>query len=562
MNKIRKIVLISIPLLILFSIIFTIFLFYGDTDFFLRNYSSIIKYSISDDYELPKRNIDVLSYELKLDISQNEKSIKENAKIKLIAFDKTEKNIELDFYDNFEINYVKIDGKNALYVYENDKIEISTNNFKNDTITVEIDFEGKPQNLGFGSFRFEEKEGKHFVATLNEPIYASTWFPCNDTPEDKSLLTISITNDSNIVSLSNGNLINKITKGDRRTYVWKSEYPIATYLVSIYSAEYENFNQKYISDNDTINFEYYVTDKNLENAKKDFSNHPKYLKILSKLFGEYPFKKEKYGVVEMLWQQGAMESQTITAIGSNFISGMNFYESMLIHELAHHWWGNSVTPKTWNDIWLNEGFATYSEALYYEKISGFDALKSTMSSFKSRINSDDTQKLYNPGTNLFSSTVYNKGAWVLHMLRKEIGDSLFFSGIKTYYNKFKYGNANTQDLIQIFETVSNRNLDKFFNQWIFEGTGILELEIKLSEKVISKSEIELKIDIKQIQTGYENYHFPFEIELEDSSGNIKNISSYIKGNTNLKYKLKNRLKNAYFDKNNWLLAFIETEIYR
>lgn len=562
MNKIRKIALISIVLLGLFSIIFTIFLFYDDSDFILRNYSSIIKYSISDDCELPKRNIDVLSYELKLDISQNEKSIKENAKIKLIAFDKTEKNIELDFYDNFEINYVKIDGKNALYVYENDKIEISRKDFNSDTLTLEIDFYGTPQNLGFGSFWFDEKNGKHLIATLNEPVFASTWFPCNDTPWDKAFTKISITNDSSIVSLSNGKLVDKFTKGKRRTYVWESNYPVATYLISIYSAEYKNFNQKYITKSDTMSIEYYVLEENLENAKKDFAKHPEYLKTLSELFGEYPFIKEKYGIAEMLWQNGAMESQTITAIGSNFISGMNFYESMIIHELAHHWWGNSVTPKTWNDIWLNEGFATYSEALYYEKTSGFEALKSTMNSFKSKIDSENGQILSNPGTNLFSATVYNKGAWVLHMLRKEVGDSLFFVGLKAYYNDFKYKNAEIWDFKKVFEKISKQNLDKFFNQWIFEGSGFLELEIKLSEKVITKNEIELKIDIKQIQTGYENYHFPLDIELEDSSGNIKNISSYIKGNTTLKYKLKNRLKKAYFDKNNWLLAFIETEIYR
>jgi aminopeptidase N len=182
-----------------------------------------------------------------------------------------------------------------------------------------------------------------------------------------------------------------------------------------------------------------------------------------------------------------------------------------------------------------------------------------MSSFKSKINSESGQILSNPGTNLFSATVYNKGAWVLHMLRKEVGDSLFFVGLKSYYNTFKYKNAEIKDFKKVIEKISNRNLDKFFNQWIFEGSGFLELEIKLSEKVISKNEIELKIDIKQIQTGYENYHFPLDMELEDSLGNIKNISSYIKGNTTLKYKLKNRLKNAYFDKNSWLLAFIETE---
>ncbi|PIQ08587.1 MAG: hypothetical protein COW71_10960 [Ignavibacteriales bacterium CG18_big_fil_WC_8_21_14_2_50_31_20] len=562
MNKIIKIVLISTTLFILFFIISLIMLVQGENNFLSRNISSIIKYLSIDNYELPKRNIDILEYELELDIFPNEGIIKENAKIKLVANDKSQKTIELDLYDNFKINFVKIEKTEISYNYSDNKIEIDRSNILTDTLNLEIDFEGEPQNLGFGSFWMEEKNNKKFVATLNEPIYASTWFPCNDTPADKALLTISITNDSNIVSLSNGKLKKTFSGGNRRTYIWNSNYPISTYLISIYSGEYKKFSQKYFSTTDTMDIDYYVTDVNLENAKKDFAKHPEYLKVLSELFGEYPFIKDKYGVAEILWQKGAMESQTITGIGSNFISGMNFYESMLIHELAHHWWGNSVTPKTWKDIWLNEGFATYSEALYYEKINGFDALKSTMSSFKSRISSESEQTLYNPGLNLFSSVVYNKGAWVLHMLRKEIGDSLFFSGIKSYYNKFKYGNSNTQDLIQIFETVSNRNLDKFFNQWIFEGTGILELEIKLSEKVISKNEIELKIDIKQIQTGYENYHFPLDIELEDSSGNIINISSYIKGNTTLKYKLKNRLKNAYFDKNNWLLAFIETETYR
>ncbi|MBU0472888.1 MAG: M1 family metallopeptidase [Bacteroidetes bacterium] len=555
--------LISIPLFIIFSIILLkVVINKEDSDLFLRNLSSIIKYSFIDNVELPNRNIDVLEYELKLDIFQNEEIIKENAKIKLVTNDKSQKIIELDLYDNFKINFVKIEKTEVDYNYSDNKIEIDRSNILTDTLNLEIDFEGEPQNLGFGSFWMKEKNNKKFVATLNEPIYASTWFPCNDTPADKALLTISITNDSNIVSLSNGKLKKTFSEGNRRTYIWNSKYPISTYLISIYSGEYKNFSQKYFSTTDTMDIDYYVTEMNLQDAKKDFAKHPEYLKVLSELFGEYPFIKDKYGIAEILWQKGAMESQTITGIGSNFISGMNFYESMLIHELAHHWWGNSVTPKTWKDIWLNEGFATYSEALYYEKISGFDALKSTMSSFKSRINSDDIQKLYNPGTNLFSSTVYNKGAWVLHMLRKEIGDFLFFVGLKAYYNDFQYKNAEIRDFKKVFEKTSKRNLDKFFNQWIFEGSGFLELEIKLSEKVISKSEIELKIDIKQIQTGYENYHFPLDIELEDSSGNIKNISSYIKGNTTLKYKLKNRLKNAYFDKNNWLLAFIETEIYR
>ena len=562
MNKIIKITLISVILFTLFSIISLIFFFQIDNSILYRNFSSIIKYSITDKYEVPQRNIDILEYDLKLDISQSKKSIKENAKIKLIISDKNQKNIELDFYYNFEINYVKINGNETNFYYGSNKIEITNNKFFNDTLTIEIDFEGIPQNMGFGSFGVEEKNGNRFLSTLNEPIFASTWFPCNDTPADKAFATISITNDSNIVSVSNGNLINKITKGNKRTYVWKTEYPIATYLISIYSAEFKNFSQKYISDKDTMNIEYYVVEKNLKNAKKDFSKHPEYLRVLSEIFGEYPFIKEKYAVVEMLWQQGAMESQTITGIGGNFISGMNFYESMLVHEVAHHWWGNSVTPKTWKDIWLNEGFATYSEALYFEKISGFDALKSTMNSFKSKISSNYDKTLYNPGINLFSQTVYNKGAWVLHMLRKEVGDSLFFVGLKSYYNNFKYGNADIKDFKNIMELVSNYNLDKFFNQWIYEGLGFIELDIVINEKIIYQNEIELLINIKQVQTGYKNYYFPLDIELEDSSGIKINNSVYVKGDTTLKYNLSKPIKNILFDKDNWLLASIETEIHK
>lgn len=558
MNKIRKIALISIPLFVLFlTILFFIFIYQDESDFITRNFSTIIKYSFTDNFELPNRNIDVLRYELKLDISPNERVIKENAKIILVAFNKNEKNIELDLYDNFKINFIKIENKEVAYKYGNNKIEIDRSSFLKDTLAIEIDFEGEPQNLGFGSFWIEEKNKKQFVATLNEPIFASTWFPCNDTPADKALLTISITNDSNIVSLSNGKLESTFSEGKRRTYFWNSKYPIATYLISIYSGEYKTFSQKYFSTNDTMDIDYYVTDENLENAKIDFANHPEYLRVLSELFGEYPFINDKYGVAEILWQNGAMESQTITGVGGNFISGMNFYESMIIHEVAHHWWGNSVTPKTWKDVWLNEGFATYSEALYFEKTTGFNSLKSTMNSFKLKIDSDSKQTLYNPGINLFSSTVYNKGAWVLHMLRKEIGDSLFFAGIKTYYNKYKYSNANTTDLINLFETISHRKLDKFFNQWVYEGTGLLELNTDLKEKIVSKNKVEVEISLKQIQNGYKNYNFPLDIELVDSSGIKSNYTVYIKSDTTLKYILSDRIKEVYFDKDNWLLAYIK-----
>ncbi|MCF6271433.1 MAG: M1 family metallopeptidase [Melioribacteraceae bacterium] len=558
MNKIRKIILISISLFLLLIVsIIIVLIIRGDFHFISRNVSPILKYYINENYDSPIRNIDVLEYDLKLDVYQKEKIIRGVAKIKVITLDNRADDIELDFYDNFKIISVKIDEMIASYIYEDNTIRIIKNLISNDTSNVEIAFEGEPQNLGMGSFSMDEKNGKQFLSTLNEPIFASTWFPCNDSPHDKAKLKISITHDSSMVTISNGNLVGTTTTGDRRTYSWATDYPIATYLISIYSAPYKIFSQKYYTNYDSMNIDYYVTEEKYENAKIDFSKHPKYLQILGELFGEYPFIKEKYGVAEILWQQGAMESQTISSIGGDFISGMNLNEDILIHEVAHHWWGNSVTLKTWKDIWLNEGFATYSEALYYEATRGKKALNSTMYSFARKLDSKNKETLYSPGVNIFSANVYNKGAWVLHMLRKEIGDSLFFTGVVAYYEKYKYSNANTEDLKSIFEIVSNIKLDKFFDQWLYKGTGFLELEITWSEKIISETNIQLKITIEQKQNGYKNYHFPLDLEMVDSLGTVTYYTPYIISDTTLLFNFKNRIKDVLIDKDNWLLAIIE-----
>jgi aminopeptidase N len=228
----------------------------------------------------------------------------------------------------------------------------------------------------------------------------------------------------------------------------------------------------------------------------------------------------------------------------------------LLHEVAHNWWGNSVSPSSWNDIWLNEGFATYSEALYFEKISGKNALISTMHSFKYRIDFDDNQTLHSPGRNIFSSTVYNKGAWVLHMLRKEIGDSLFFSGIKTYHSKYKYGNSSTKELQTFFEKISNKKLDQFFDQWVYKGTGYIELNITALEEKVTRDSTIINVKIEQNQDGYENYSFPIDVEIMDSKDKSHNYSFYISSDTTISISTNYIFKSIMFDKDNWLLANI------
>ncbi|MHB9041268.1 MAG: M1 family metallopeptidase, partial [Melioribacteraceae bacterium] len=420
---------------------------------------------------------------------------------------------------------------------------------------IKIIYEGTPQSLGFGSFNFEKVDNRYQVYTLSEPVFASTWFPCVDLPDDKALTDVYITNDSSDVSLSNGKLMETKTSGARRTYHWKTFYPISTYLIALYSGNYKTVSQKYLSiSGDSLKLFYYALPENIDNAQRDFSDHPKYLKTFEELFGAYPFVKEKYSVAEFWWQSGAMENQTITGIGSNFISGRKFFSDMLIHELAHHWWGDAVGPKTWKDIWLNEGFATYSEALYWEKQSDIRALQSTL---RSKFSMFPNGTLYNPGNALFSSLIYDKGAWVLHMLRREVGDEIFFKILRGYFKEYKYGNASTNDFKNFCEMTSKKNLDKFFDQWVYKGEGIIELDCiwsvqKEGEEFIST------IKIKQLQKGYDIYKFPLDIKLISEKESESETSTTFVSGREVILKIKSKYKPAelMLDPDGWLLAKI------
>jgi aminopeptidase N len=330
---------------------------------------------------------------------------------------------------------------------------------------------------------------------------------------------MSVTNDTSYVSASNGILVDKTTQGSRRTFHWKTLYPISTYLICLYSSVYRNFTDTYVSQDkqDTMPIEYYAFPEDLENARIDFAGHPEMIGYFSKTFGEYPFIKEKYGVAEFLWQIGAMEHQTLTGVGSNFVSGRRFFTDVYVHELAHQWFGDAMGPATWKDIWLNEGFATYCEALYTEHLAGPKALRSSM---MSKFDESFSGTLYNPSGDLFSSLVYDKGAWVLNMLRWEIGDDTFFKTLRSYFQRFKYKNASTDDFKEVCEETSGRNLDQFFKQWVFEGDNIPRIDYNWdSEEDAGKYNVTLRL--QQSEKGYNDYDLPIEFEFKSESGETK-----------------------------------------
>jgi aminopeptidase N len=510
-----------------------------------------------DDYiSANQHQIKVFHYFINIDLHPEAKMLYGDVIISGIFLNKNINRIDLNFYDNMKISGIQLNGKVASYSEQGTRLSIPVMGSRPDTFVVQVLYEGTPKREGFSSFVFGEINGKSCVYNLSEPIYASTWFPCNDVPSDKALVDMKITNDSTEVSASNGNLVDVTISGSRRTYYWKTVYPISTYLVCLYSSNYVNFSDKYISQDkaDTMKIEYYVFPKQFEDSKIAFRDFPDMIDFFSKTFGEYPFIKEKFGIAEFLWEYGAMESQTLVGVGSVFIEGNNFFNEIYTHELAHHWFGDAVGPASWKDIWLNEGFATYSEALYAEHTGGPGALRSSMLSKLDVFNGT----VYNP-QDLFSHTVYDKGAWVLHLLRHETGDSVFFRILRTYYQAYKYKSASTKDFERVCEKVSGKDLVGFFDQWVFKGSGTLMLNYSWNKEK-SGNGYSVTLNINQTQTEYDAYNFPLDVKILFSGQTTRDTTIRINKRQNtINLEFSTEPVEFTLDPDNWLPVRIQLE---
>ncbi|MEO8210150.1 MAG: M1 family metallopeptidase, partial [bacterium] len=408
---------------------------------------------------------DVQNYKLKLSFDIPKKYIFGNLEMTALNLSDTLNKIYLNFSSNMKANTVKLNDEVISFKQEKDYIvidskykTIASNNF-----IVEIDYEGSPKNEGFDSFGFKTFDDEPAIYTLSEPNYAATWWPCKDLTTDKTTFEMIITIPPQLTAVSNGSLLEvKDESNGDKTFYWKESYPITTYLVSIAIGKYDKWSDTYssIDSSKQMPVDYYSYPTYTDRAKVDWKNTVSMIEYFSKTFGEYPFINEKYGMAMFGWISGAMEHQTISSMGYTLVNGSGKYEDIVVHELVHQWFGDAISPKTWKDIWLNEGFATYGEALWEEHTNGKEAYRIFM---KKNDYGSFQGTVYNPEGFIFGPTVYNKGAWCLHMLRGLVGDTVFFNIIKTYYDRFKYKTADTYDFKKVCEEVSGTDLTYFFN---------------------------------------------------------------------------------------------------
>lgn len=369
---------------------------------------------------------------------------------------------DLDLYSALVVDAATSGGSATTWSRAGDVLTLNLDRayVNGETFDVTVTYHGVPTAPGY--FGFQTVNGRPIIWSLSEAYGARTWWPCKDQPADKAdSVAIRFTVPSGMITASNGTLLSTVNNGPTVTTRWAERYPITTYLVSIASYPYTVTTDWYVpTPGDSMRIDFYNYPESVAGTAAVQAKVKDMIAAFAARMGEYPFVEEKYGHAEFPFG-GGMEHQTCTSIGA-------FPEYIVAHELMHQWWGDMITCRDFHHIWINEGFATYGEALWAEATGGYAAYKADI----------DLNRYLGPGSvyvpdatneaRVFDSNLsYNKGSWVLHMLRHVLGEDTFFDALLAYRDSFAYQSVTTEDFRDVCEAVSGRDLDAFFQQWIY-----------------------------------------------------------------------------------------------
>ncbi|MDY7100399.1 MAG: M1 family metallopeptidase [Actinomycetota bacterium] len=373
----------------------------------------------------------------------------------------------LDFTGPLTIEGVNVDGESATHDRADRELVVTPSApiAEGDTFEVTVDYVGSPESFdspaGLGEIGWGSNAEGSWVAS--EPDGASSWFPGNDHPRDKATFTFRVTVDDELEVAANGLLTDRDDNGDgTSTWTWEASDPMATYLATVNVSDYRIVETTTSGGVAIVDF---LPADLPEGVNTPFDPTPEMMDVFVELFGPYPF--ERYGAVVAPESLGfALETQTMSLFGEDLLALGSFGEIIAAHELAHQWFGNLVSVAEWDDIWLNEGFATYAEHLWLaDQAPGYD-IDAEMEAI--RANPNLVVPPGDPGpTRLFHPTVYQRGALTLHALRLTVGDDTFFSIVRTWVERFGGSHASTDDFIALSEELSGQDLGDLFDTWLY-----------------------------------------------------------------------------------------------
>lgn len=436
-------------------------------------------------------NMDIRHYTINLNVDMDKQTIDGNTEVALNLSAQSD-TILLDLLQGYLVTKITVNKAPAKFNHIDDKIFITNSTpFNQGKQLVLIEYSGAPPVAvrppwGGGFTWTKDSNGNPWMAINCQFEGGKIYFPCKDHPSDEPNdgVDLNITVPSQLVVAGPGLLIKTTQQKDRKTYYWKTNYTISNYCILFNVGKYKVVSDTYTTVNgNKVPIDFYVLEVDTANAKKLIKTKIRDTKILEKYFGEYPWAKEKIGIAEV--PNSGMEHQTMITFQNKFdyktIGGQD-YSANLFHEYAHEWWANKVTNKDWAHMWIQEGIATYAEALCMLELGGEEAYNEIINAHKRSIKNKKAlvqgEEINTQDT--YTGDIYTKGSFFMHSLRFLIGDRIFFPTLKKLATDpaYTYDNfVTTTDVEQLFSKASGKNLKPFFDFYL-RTTDVLNINIK------------------------------------------------------------------------------------
>ncbi len=522
---------------------------------------------------------DVLRYDLDLTVDPQEQLLTGTVQLVFTVAAASLDEVVLDLSSALAVESVSYHASPALHVHDADSLVIdlgaSLGNGEVDSLTVAYRgflFQTEPES-GYhrGLFLEEYTAGDPpdsnagiVIASISEPAWAKYWWPCKDRPDDKALATVSVTVPDTLVAVSNGTLVAETTpEPGWTTWSWREDYPIASYLISVAISDYIELTDHCSTVDSEIPLHNWVLPGLEDNALLEFVDLCEMIEACESKFGPYPFAGEKYGHALIRWGLGAMEHQTVTSISSTLFLGLGHAERVIIHELGHQWFGDAIGPRYWADIWLNEGFATYTEALWAEYKDGFAGYIEYMNRDRPLDDWSGDGPVYDPMPIFPGPVIYTKGSWILHMLRGRLGGDDFFamlnewavgsdrlqawSGGLPHY----HGTAITTSFISLASAYAGEDLTGFFRPYL--DTDVLPqlyFDYDVSDGPHG-ADTRLALRIKQVQSPLFDNIYPVQVV---TVADTVNIDLHLKTErVDVEHDFDDAITSVTLDPHPWLL---------
>jgi aminopeptidase N len=501
-----------------------------------------------DDYRR-QPGLDAQQYRISVNVSDAGDEIKAETEIVFEVKAERLREVALDF-PGLHIDGVTENGRPVRFNRADGRllVTLSAAYKPGDLLSLAVKYHGAPSD---GLYFKKNKFGDRTVFADNWPDRARHWFPSVDHPSDKARVEFFINAPARYDVVANGELIETTSRqdGTRLTH-WREAAPVPVYCMVFGATEFSIVNAGSVGG---AGLWYYLYPKDRERGLRDHGRALRMLGFYAELVGPYPYRK--LALVQSSTRFGGMENSSNIFFDENSYDGTGGLEGTVAHEIAHQWFGDSVTESDWHHLWLSEGFATYFGALFYERADGRDKFVSMMLADKERYLKDAdsvARPVYDPEVKdlfkLLNRNNYQKGAWVLHMLRRVVGDEKFFEGVRDYYRTYRDGNALTEDFRRVMELRAGRPLDWFFRQWIYEpGFPAYDATWKWDEP--SKR---LTLKVRQTQASG-LFRMPLDVEFVDGDDTRREVVEVAAREQTFDFKLKARPRAVDIDPDEWVL---------